>query len=260
MKIKKKSPITDKSLRHVGQSLDERINKLIYDDAVSYLLVCFGLIYWAAYEWWRYYKNPPPSPKMATFLAVVIVLFSVYKMKKILKEVRAVKLGREGERAVGQYLETLREKGHRIYHDLLGDNFNLDHVIISRKGIYVIETKTYSKPEKGDPRIVFDGEKLTIQYLGVQTKPITQVNAAASWLKNILLESTGKNFLIKPVILFPGWFVESTGPGKKSNIWVLNPKALPTYIENQQDILSQEDMMLASYHISRYIRTKEAIR
>ena len=256
MKQKKKSPIKDKPLRYVGQSLDERINKLINEDALPYLIVCFFIIYWAGYEWWRYFKNPPPSPKTVTFFAVAFILFSVYRVRKILKEVKAVKLGREGERAVGQYLENLREKGHRIFHDLLGDNFNLDHVIISRKGIYVVETKTYSKPEKGDSKIGFDGRQLSFKGQAPISKPLVQVTAASKWLKNILKESTGKDFPVKSVVLFPGWFVESTREGKKSDIWVLNPKALPTYIENQPDIIIQEDMMLASFHISRYIRTK----
>jgi hypothetical protein len=223
-------------------------------------VACVFSIFWAGSEWWLYLKNPPPSPKTITFIAVVFVCFSVYKLKKISNEVKSIKLGRDGERTVGQYLENLREKGHRIFHDLLGDNFNLDHVIISRKGIYVIETKTYSKPEKGEPKIGFDGEKLTIKAHGEQTKPITQVKAASNWLKNILKETTGKDFSVKPVILFPGWYVESTEHGKKSNVWVLNPKALPTYIENQPDIISKEDMMLTSFHISRYIRSKNTMR
>jgi hypothetical protein len=175
-----------------------------------------------------------------------------------MKQVKFIKQGRDGERAVGQYLENLREKGHRIFHDLLGDNFNLDHVIISRKGIYVIETKTYSKPVKGRPIIGFDGEKLEIKALGIQTKPISQVSAASNWLKHILLETTGKKFSIRPVVLFPGWYIEPTEQGKKSPIWVLEPKALPSFIANQPDIISQEDMMFVSFHISRYIRTKEA--
>jgi len=258
MKQKKKSPIKDKPLRYVGQSLDERIDKLIYEDAVPYIFLGFVMVYYAGYEWWRYFRNPPPSPITATIVAVIFVLFCVYRVKKNLKEVKAVKLGRDGERAVGQYLEHLREKGYRIFHDLLGDNFNLDHVIISRKGIYVIETKTYSKPSKGEAKIGFDGEKLTIKDLEIQSKPINQVKAASNWLKNILLETTGKTFLVKPVILFPGWYIESTEQGKKSDVWVLNPKALPSFIENQPDIISQEDLMLASFHISRYIRTKEA--
>ncbi len=259
MKLNKKSPLKDKPLRYVGQSLDEQIDKLINDDAVMYILLCLFIIYWAGYEWWRYFKHPPPSPKFATIFAILVIIFSVYKVRKIVKKVKILKLGRDGERAVGQYLDNLRENGHRIFHDIIGRNFNIDHVIISKKGIYVIETKTYSKPEKGNSKIYFDGKKLKVDALGELTKPIIQVKTSADWLKNILQETTGKIFTVKPVILFPGWFVESTKEGKKSNIWVLNPKALPTYIENQPDIISQEDLMLASYHISQYIRTTKEL-
>ena len=155
-KVKKKSPIKGKPLRYVGQSLDERIDKLINEDIVNYLIASVLAVCLTAYEWWRYYKNPTPNPKTITFVTSLIVIVCAYKVFKIMKDVKALKLGRDGERAVGQYLDKLREKGHRIFHDLLGDNFNLDHVIISEKGIFVIETKTYSKPVKGEAKIYFD--------------------------------------------------------------------------------------------------------
>jgi hypothetical protein len=44
----------------------------------------------------------------------------------------------------------------------------------------------------------------------VITQPVIQVNSASTWLQNTLKASTGKTFTVKPVILFPGWFVEST--------------------------------------------------
>ena len=82
------------------------------------------------------------------------------------------------------------------------------------------------------------------------------MRAASKWLQSVLRESTGLNFAVKPVILFPGWYVESTIEGKKSGIWVLNPKALPGFMDNRPDVISQDNVMLAAYHISRYIRTK----
>ena len=73
----------------------------------------------------------------------------------------------------------------------------------------------------------------------------------STWLKRTLEESTGKTFLIKPVILFPGWFVDSP---KDSEIWVLEPKQFPYYISKKKEILSLENKKLAAYHLSRYIR------
>jgi hypothetical protein len=48
------------------------------------------------------------------------------------------------------------------YHDIVGDSFNVDHVVISAKGIYVIETKTYSKPASGAANITYDGQQLLV--------------------------------------------------------------------------------------------------
>jgi len=255
MKSNKKSPIKDRPLRYTGQSLDEEIDELINDKALLYVVVSLFVIILAIVEWLRFFLKNPPAPITYTFLAFIITLFSFFKIRKIYKKIKSVKLGRDGERVVGQFLESLREKGHRVFHDLIGDNFNLDHVIISRKGIYVIETKTYSKPAKGESKITFDGKQIFLDRKTFITEPIVQVTAASKWLKNILKETTGKDFTVKPVILFPGWFIETTDNGKKSDIWILNPKALPSFIENQRETINQEDMMLASFHISRYIRT-----
>lgn len=258
MNKKRTSPIKEKTLRHPGQSLDEKIFKLITEDVISYYFMGLGFILLAGYEWLRYYLNSPPNPVLSTLLAITVSPYCAYKLLTIYKETRLIKQGRDGERAVGQYLENLRADGCVVFHDIVADNFNLDHVVVSKKGIYTIETKTYSKPEKGEAKILFDGEKLSIQGAGTYNRPVIQVNAAATWLKNTLEASTGKTFKVKPVILFPGWFVESTAQGKKSNTWVLNPKALPVYMKNQTEMLSQEDTQMAVFHLCRYVRVKEA--
>ncbi len=260
MSNNKKSPITEKTLRHPGQSLDEKLDKLVSEDIIKYYFTAAAFLGWAGYDWWHFYLNRPPNPLLVTMVAIVIVPYCVYKLLKIIAEAKFVKLGREGERAVGQFLETLRADGCVVFHDIIAENFNLDHVVVSKKGIFTIETKTYSKPEKGEAKILFDGEKLSIQGSGTYDKPITQVRSASKWLKNTLLATTGKSFTVKPVILFPGWFVESTEQGKKSNTWVLNPKSLPAFIKNQPDTISQDDAQMVVYHLCRYIRVKESER
>ena len=85
-------------------------------------------------------------------------------------------------------------------------------------------------------------------------KPLVQVKAAANWLKQIIKESTGKDLDVKKVILFPGWFIEPTAESKQSDVWVLNPKALPVFISNSRERLSGEDANLVAYHLSRFVR------
>jgi hypothetical protein len=254
---KKRSPLKDKPLRYAGKSIDEQIDKLIDDNAMPYVVVSGLFIMIAVQEWLRYYLNSPPSPKTITFLAVLVGLFSYYKIRKIKGEVKQLKQGRDGERIVAEHLDELREKGYKIFHDIVGENFNIDHIIISIKGIFLIETKTYSKPNDMDGKIHFDGNEITVDGLKPTNNPIVQSTASANWLRNLLKESTGKEFLVKPVIVFPGWYVKNTEESKKSNCWVLNPKALPKFIENEKTSITEEDVSLVSYHLSRYVRIKE---
>lgn len=116
------------------------------------------------------------------------------------------------------------------------------------------KTKPYSKPAKGDARIVYTGDTL-IHHNGFKDdKPLVQVKAEANWLKQLIKESTGRDFDVKKVVLFPGWFVEPTAESKQSDVWVLNPDALPAFIANSRKRLVGEDLSLVAYHFSRFVR------
>lgn len=256
--MNKKSPIKAKTLRHYGQSLDERIDTLVNDNAIFYAMIAIMFVVMAGREWWVYYKDLPPSPKLMTFIAVTALVVSFIKIRKIIKEVKQLRQGRDGERAVGQYLESFREKGCKIFHDIVGEDFNLDHVIISNKGVFLIETKTYSKPEEKKPLILYDGHSLTIDGFNDKDKTLNQARAASNWLKNIIKSTTGKAHSVRPVVVFPGWYIESSKEASRNDVWVLNPKALATYIDNQKSIIPDDEVNLISYHLSRYVRAKEA--
>ena len=249
----KKSPLTDKPLRYPGQSLDESINKILDDDVLEYILMPTICIMLTLLEWWRWYNDSPYTPYLWTLLTLVIIPFSIFKIYKIKKKIKQLRLGRDGERVVGQYLELLREQGYRVFHDIVGNDFNIDHVVISEKGVYVIETKTYSKPSEGKPVIRHQSDQIIIDGFNTGEKIITQVKAASNWLNNVIKESTGKNISVKPVVVFPGWFVETKSNTK--DVWVINPKGLPAFINNAPTTLTKDEMMMVSYHISRYIRS-----
>lgn len=253
-----KSPLKDNPLNNPGETLDKEIDKLVNEEAMGLivLLIFMGVITFL--EWIRWWREIPYSPYVYTAMFVGMSIYTLPKIIKIKKQLKSLRLGRDGEKAVGQYLEGLRVSGAKVFHDIQGQNFNLDHVVIAPSGIYVIETKTYSKREKGRPVIVFNGKSLRLNNLPENDKPIIQVTAAASWLKSMLKESTGKQFETKPVVVFPGWFVEPTSEAKNSDVWVLNPKALPTFISNSKNSLSDDEVNMAAYHLSRYVRTSQS--
>ncbi|NEQ48059.1 MAG: NERD domain-containing protein [Leptolyngbya sp. SIOISBB] len=253
---KRQSPLKAKPLRNPGQSLDEELERLINDAAILWIAaiaISFVMVY---QEWHKWYTQTPPNPRAALIVAIPVIGVSLIRLFFIVKRTRRLKMARDGEKAVGQYLSDLQAKGYRVFHDILGDGFNVDHIIISDRGIFTVETKTYSKPSKGHSEIQFDGETLLINGQSPYRDPVTQAKAQADWSRQVLQESTGKIFPVKAVIVFPGWYVQSTAKGKRSNLWVLNPKALPAFIEQEPARLQQEDVQLAAYHLSRYIRTK----
>jgi hypothetical protein len=149
----------------------------------------------------------------------------------------------------------LREKGCKIFHDIVGEKFNIDHVIICQHGIFTVETKTYSKPMQGQATVKCDGESITINGNQPIKDILTQARAEASWLKNMLKESAGKDVPVKPIIVFPGWYVDNSHAGFNPDVWVLNPKAISDFLSKSGMSLSQENVSLFSFHISRYIRS-----
>jgi len=123
-----KSPIKDKPLRSPGQSLEEERRKLFEDKLETPLMLAVVFMVFAAMEWWRYFWKVPPKPFIFTIVAVLLVVFAAWRVWKTRPQVHALKQGAEGEKAVGQYLERLRENGYHVFHDLIGSGFDLPSV------------------------------------------------------------------------------------------------------------------------------------
>jgi len=256
-KPKKRSPLKSKPLRTPGQSLAEARSRVWdeYGQTPALVTACLLMLTMvSALETW----NGRAIPFWIWgVLSLISLAFLVYRIIKVRRKLHALRQGEAGERAVGQYLEKLRSEGYEVFHDLIGEGFNVDHVIICPAGVFTIETKTWSKPAKVQPKIVFDGKSLTLPSHPDERRPLIQAKAQAAGLCRLLEESTGRKLSVHPVVLFPGWFVKSD-KGTLNKIWVLEPKALPKFLANQPQKLSTEEIKLFSFHLSRWIRAEES--
>ena len=117
----------------------------------------------------------------------------------------------------------------------------------------MVETKTHTKPAS-NARVVHDGERITVAGFTPDRSPVQQATAEAKWLADLLHQSTGKRLPVRGVVLYPGWWVERTNRARHSDVWVLEPKALPAWIENSVASIAPEDVALAAFHLSRYVR------
>ncbi len=252
-----RSPLKANPLPNAGDSIQKHIEKITDDNKLLPLEITFMLFSVAASQWLYFLTGSPLNPILWTIFTLIGIGYTLFSILKANRKLKNLRLGRDGEKAVGQYLELLREKGAKVFHDCSAGNFNIDHIVIHSTGIYVIETKTFTFPRQSKPIIQFDGCDILVNGMKPDRNAVVQVSSATTWLSELLRDMTGKQFPIRPVVLYPGWFIERTNNSvNKPKVWVLNPKVLPKYIENEQPKMSASDIHLASFSLSRYVRTQ----
>ncbi|MEA1936709.1 MAG: nuclease-related domain-containing protein [Patescibacteria group bacterium] len=253
MKNKKRSPLKSSPLRQAGQSLNEKIEDIINDKILLYIICIFIFVLMTLIEWSRWYFNTPPQPIFWTLITVIISIYFIRRILGYIKEVENCKLGRDGEKIVGESLDKLKEKGYKVFSDIIDERFNIDHILIGPSGVYTIEVKTRSK-RMGNPKISYDGVNIKIDGLSPDKNPITQAKSQKYWLKNFILEHTKIKIEVKPVVIYPGWFIKSKS--NNAEVWVLNEKAFPTILKKEKSVLSTEQINIIASHIENYNRRK----
>ena len=225
-------------LRQPGQSLDEALAKMHDDDfgPIAAMIVLF--IFLAILEWLRWVFPIGPQPWIASAIALIVLWWGIRRARKLRSIKDNLRLGRDGERMVAQTIAPLAADGFVILHDLPGDGFNLDHVLIGPTGVFVIETKTRSRFKKKPKVTLVEG------IIHVDGRPEIddsrgQARAAAKWLEALLDRLLGEHVPVQPVVVFPEWYVEIDRPYELP-VWICNPKGLLTFIPKARRKLDRE--------------------
>jgi len=255
---KKSSPIKMKPLRDPGQSLQGRLDDHLYDKVLSWALIALLSVVWAGLEWYFYLLKIPRSPILFSLCAVAVVWIAVIKIRKARSEAAQLRQGIEGERYVGQFLESLRADGYQVLHDIEEDGYNIDHVLIGPTGVFAIETKTVSKPDNRDAEILYDGEKIEVDGHLPDRDPLKQAEAEAKRVQEIIQQRTGQKVPVRPVVLYPGWFVRRRCRSPK--IWVVNENHLQAWLDHEPMSLSDADVQRYASVLADHVRSKERTR
>ena len=255
--MNKRSPLKEPPLRLPGQSADEAIHTIYYEELMPAVTVVLAVALMAFYEWLAWAFDIQRHPWLLTLAVVIVFGMSYRKMGRAVRGARQMRLGREGEKAVGQALEGLREKGYRVLHDIvIPGKFNIDHMLIGPGGIFVIETKTRSKPLKGDARVDYDGKRVTVNGWVPDRNPVEQVQACRDWVRDQLKSEATRDFPLRGVVLFPGWFVNDQPKG--CEVWVMNEKSLAKFLEHEREKMTADDIQCATAILTRYVRATKA--
>jgi len=246
--------LTAEPLRVPGQTLDEKIVWWTSEGIIGYFLAVTVSFAMALVEWIGYLTNLPRQPIVSTVCTVAAIVALVARILYVRRQVRTLRLGRDGERVVGQFLEAFCTRGGRVFHDVPGDNFNVDHVLICPQGVYAIETKTWSKPWPTAKVVSRDGK---LQKAGFEPDrdASNQALNSARWLQALLERKTGKTFPVRPVVAIPGWSIDQGL--EHGTVCVIEPKDLPNYLAKRDVNLDDRQIRLLAAHLSRYIRATQ---
>jgi hypothetical protein len=244
---KRRAPFTHDCLRAPGQSSGLRINYL--NEEISFyftLLTVYPLFFYSGLFSHVYFAKRQFRAEDAALYAVAgsfFIFFFLFKTLKHLKERRNLRLGYEGQIAVGQALNQLMLAGNLVYHDFPAEKFNIDHIVVGRSGIFAVETKAQSKPASksgdADATVAYNGKMLSFPNED-DFKTIEQAEKQADWLSNWISNATGEPVAARAIVALPGWFVKRTSA---DGISVVNPKQFPALFKNIKPRLLSDQMI-----------------
>jgi Nuclease-related domain len=250
------SPITKKLLNLPGQSVDAKLQDFAADHFLVPLMIVGMLLIVCATEWIGYFSNAPRNPWGYSAMLVVTVAVFAARWRKNWAQLKALKLGREGERAMAEYMNTRLDSTARVFHDVPIAHGNVDHVIICARGIYAVETKTRSKPLRRGAVVSVTSDHLKVDGFKPDRDPLSQAREAATDLQQILKTFTRKPVWVTPIVVFPGWSIadhrESRAP-----VWILSAADLAGRIARESETLTALDVARLSHHLTRYIRASK---
>ncbi|MHB0976461.1 MAG: nuclease-related domain-containing protein [Candidatus Aquicultorales bacterium] len=258
-----KNPLTRELLRGPGHSLQLAVDDKV-SDFYAYLLLTtmLPLAVFAGHLASSYLGG-----ERETVIRIVIslasgiggIIYSVWMCLKTRKTLDRLRLGHEGEMAVGQELDQLMLLGCHVFHDFPAEGFNIDHIVVGPAGVFAVETKMKKKPLRDDGksghRVVYDGKYL--KFPGwTEKEDLEQTARQAKWLGRWIQGSTQEKVVVKPMLALPGWMVDRSA--KASSVIVFNPKNCGWLFKaTGMPVLTKKQIDIIAFQLDRHCRDVE---
>lgn len=260
-RARRRSPLVEHLLRAPGHTLREQLDDasidLQWDVSVLVTMPLLTLAMFLAQGHLR--GDIRAVMHLAPLFAVAVLAFIGFMVRKLWKaggRLDNLKAGLDAELAAGQELDQLMRQGAVVFHDVPAHEFNIDHVVVSREGVFAIETKGFTKPKggrgKADATVEFDGGILRFPTWATKD-PLEQAQRQASWLARWLTGAVGDSIRVLPVLTLPGWYVKRTGRGE---VRVFSGKELAGLLKARgAQALSTQDVQRVAHQLEQRCRT-----
>ena len=190
-----------------------------------------------------------PAFFMMWVTGVVVVFFCL--MRFAAQRANNWSRGMQGEIITAYELaEAVRRDNWHVFHGLripsIGD---IDHIIVSPKGVFAIETKT----PRGNNKIIYENGEVRVDKRPPlrNPNPIKQAQDNAEKLGELIQQKIGIRVQPTPIVCFPGMFVDSKEA--KPEVMVMNPKLIRNSLPSE-DSLSEDQVRKIANALKKEIR------
>jgi hypothetical protein len=274
MSEKRKSPLKDPPpdapFRFPGQSTAKQIEDVKEETIEMYALLtaAFSMILltvWMA--WFVDFKITLTNPVVPIIICVSIVPTLIYfffmmvwlnNALKKRRQMRNLRLSFEAKFIVGQHLESLRDYEYEVLHDIPGNGFTIDHVVIAPNGIFAIETKSLRKEKGQQAPIDVEHGKISINGKDLGKHMVFYAAVHAHWLHEQIRNGIACEYPVQPIIVFPEWQVNGKKTGAHGAVVVLNHTELHDFIERKalgEKVLLKEEIGDLMYFLTTMARS-----
>jgi len=164
-----------------------------------------------------------PEAAVGVFiLALLVKVVIESKVNRTYKTEMKYVRGAKAEETIGDLLEQL-PSDYLVLHDVNFPYGNIDHVVISTKGVFLIETKSHHGT------VVTNSNGLLINGNLPEKDFIKQALSGTFWLRDEIKDAIGEAPWITPVIVFTNAFVKANAPVK--GVTVVNKGFLLTLLQ-----------------------------
>lgn len=236
--------ISEPAISLPGDTVKEGARAALYGRITEYSLVALFVLFLAVYEWVRKMMKTEPQPVLVSFFAGGLFIYALVRIWLIVPKIKALNRDKRGRERLGEVLNELGELGYYSFRGLVDDyGAVIGTVLVGAQGVFVLETKTYSR--RGAPLERVEGvgnDRVLISGNEAIGNPMRQARASARRVQTILEKKTHEAFEVRPVLIFPGWTIGRTD--ESSDVWIVNEDTLAPKLKGSPKLEAREVLLI----------------
>jgi hypothetical protein len=163
--------------------------------------------------------------------ALVLMLFVGSRRLRMIGARNEMSLVYDSRVATRRVLDPLLKEDHYVFHDVVGEQFCIDHLVVGPKGVFAIQThaEPVTSLEQGlnVPIVTYNGRELLFPKgsdHGIAERARLNAQKLSHWING----QAEEQIAVRAIVSLPGWTVRRTS---SEGIPIINPKQFASLFE-----------------------------